>query len=242
MTNLTFILDHSGKLIRYRDFEIGIWTPSPPWVLVRKLKLGKMARTRVSIFEDRVVSSSPSLLYGRGRGRSGVGGHEASPELIYKHDDVIEQQTEERGKTKPSLYSSSTFAVLPSTSGSTTIFGATLPVQGFGVGFQTIISSLVHSMAPSRFASRPISASTTMLVAEKKSFDGFFGLAPPMFDDTAGRKIYDFLTKFQDKFFNLGILEEATTSLLRTGGMFRSIIDHAKMIQSIQHARNGSGT
>ncbi|XP_055824371.1 uncharacterized protein LOC129892861 [Solanum dulcamara] len=56
--------------------------------------------------------------------------------------------------------------VVTGTVGSLIIVGATLPVQGPSIGFQTSGSSLVPSIAPPRFVALPVYASTAMSVAE----------------------------------------------------------------------------
>ncbi|KAH0725137.1 hypothetical protein KY284_001002 [Solanum tuberosum] len=120
---------------------------------------------------------------------------------MYDHEDELIVRLLARLDSAPPS------GVLLGTLGSPIIVGVTSPVQGPSVGFETPDSSSVPSMAPLRFAAPPLFASAAISVAEQESFERFVRLAPPKFHSMAKEKSYDFLTKCQDRLFNLGILE-----------------------------------
>ncbi|KAG5605980.1 hypothetical protein H5410_027472 [Solanum commersonii] len=97
---------------------------------------------------------------------------------------------------------------------------------------------------------------SSMSVVQQKSFERFVRLAPLRFDGTHGEKAYDFLTECLSALrsgqgvwrpvcsplMGWELFTKDTSSIMLSSGTFQSIINHSRMIESIRHARQGSGT
>ncbi|KAG5599933.1 hypothetical protein H5410_031303, partial [Solanum commersonii] len=117
------------------------------------------------------------------------------------------------------LDSAPIFGIHSNTTGSPITVIATILVQGPGVVFRAPSSTLVPSFEPSRFASHMVLPVQPYVLPSRR---------------------FDRIRKLVKGFASY--LQEETTSLVLSGGIVQSIIDHARMIESIWHARQGNCT
>ncbi|KAG5571115.1 hypothetical protein H5410_060881 [Solanum commersonii] len=200
-------------------------------------------KARLSLEQESEAFVSSNLVYAKQR--------EAFYVPVTEHDNIIEQHAGVRGPAQPHvllarLDIAPTFGNNLGTTGSPITVGATPPIQGPSLGFQTHGSALVPSLALLRFATPMVFASATMSIAEQKSFERFVRLALPRFDDTTKRRLMTltYVARFHE-FFRYAMSSiptkfericklKAITSLMLSGGTFQTIIDYARMIEKVE--------